>query len=63
MTMKTMPPQASDVRTRLIAVYSFLLLLNAGGWVCAAIARVSSRRVYEMSARMPERARLDVGAE
>src|ERR1700736_986513 len=38
MTIKTMPPQASDVRTRLIAVYSFLLLLNVGGWVCAAIA-------------------------
>jgi high-affinity nickel-transport protein len=38
MTVKTMPPQASDVRTRLIAVYSFLLLLNVGGWVCAAFA-------------------------
>jgi high-affinity nickel-transport protein len=38
MTIKTMPPQASDVRTRLIAVYSLLLLLNVGGWVCAAFA-------------------------
>jgi len=38
MTIKTMRSQASDVRTRLIAVYSFLLLLNVGGWVCAAIA-------------------------
>jgi nickel/cobalt transporter (NiCoT) family protein len=38
MNIKTTTPQTNNVRTRLIVVYSFLLLLNVGGWVCAAVA-------------------------